>query len=256
MTGEAMKQLIDTLQAAAMVEEKEFDGRKYTSRPVHLVKLPRPDPLEAGTLGAVVDYLAENRDGLDHKQLTVHIVHERSVQIVGRIDLQDMNRPVYLRATPMANDLVDRFVNRYLPTEEFCIGLMTLFAPDPAGRRAGLLAYAGNLVEAGTLELNDGGASVTATVQKSLVNRKDETFVNPAALIARQSFPEIVLGPRDFIFRLQRSDDDGNEAGVPQAALFEADAGVWKLDAMAKIAAWLRMRLAEKKLDGEVGLIV
>ena len=256
MTGEAMKQLIDTLQAAATVEEKEFHERTYTGRPVHLVKIPLPAPLQAGTLGAVTDYLAENRDQLDHKQLTVHVVNERSVQIVGQINPQDMSRPVYLNATPMAHDLVDGFVNRYLPNEEFCIGLMSLFASDPAGRRSALLAYAGNLVEAGTLELNDGGVSVTATVQKSLVNRKNETFVNPVALIARQSFSEIVLGPRDFIFRLQRSDDDGNEAGVPQAALFEADAGVWKLDAVAKIAAWLRMRLAEKKLDGEVGLIV
>lgn len=62
---------------------------------------------------------------------------------------------------------------------------------------------------------------------------------NPVYLAPYRTFREVTQPLSPFVLRMKQ----GREGGLPTVALFEADGGKWKLDAIAFIRDFLREKI-------------
>lgn len=131
--------------------------------------------------------------------------------------------------------------NRWIDHESFCIALQSKFLPNDD--RGLLLKFAGT-VESGTIaEYGDDGVTQKATVKVGIAKKGEAVIPNPVTLVAYRTFIEVEQPESLYIFRMQ----DRN--GI-QCALYEADGGAWKMDAMRRIKAYLESTLAG--MDGYI----
>ena len=107
--------------------------------------------------------------------------------------------------------------------------------------RALLLKFAGT-VEAGTVaEYGDDGVSQKAAIKTGIASKGEAIIPSPIKLKPYRTFLEVSQPESDFVFRMKES------MGV-FCALFEADGGAWKMDAMEYIKWYLEDRLPEEQL--------
>lgn len=105
-----------------------------------------------------------------------------------------------------------------------------------------LLKFAGT-VEAGTVtQYGDDGVTQKALVKNGVASKTDAIVPNPVNLIPYRTFLEVEQPESAFIFRMRESDRGG-----VSCAIFEADGGAWKYEAMHNIAAYIREELEEMK---------
>lgn len=102
-----------------------------------------------------------------------------------------------------------------------------------------VLRFAGT-IESGTLAAySDDGISQSATVKKGIAGKESALVPNPVKLRPYRTFIEVQQPESEFIFRMK--DYDG-EIGC---AIFEADGGAWKREAMKNIKEYLEFELAD-----------
>ncbi|KHO31340.1 hypothetical protein OR63_10900, partial [Clostridium tetani] len=82
--------------------------------------------------------------------------------------------------------------------------------------------------------VGDDGVSQAATIKTGVASVNEVKVPNPVVLAPFRTFPEIEQPESKFIFRMQSG---------PRAALFEADGGAWRNEAMIKIKAYLEEQL-------------
>ena len=121
--------------------------------------------------------------------------------------------------------------------ESFCIALQSKFV-DNEDRKL-LLKFAGTVQDGTVTEYGDDGISQKATVKTGLSSKSDAIVPNPVILKPFRTFLEVDQPESAFIFRMK----NGNY-GV-QCALFEADGGAWKIEAMKNIKEYLQEELKE-----------
>jgi hypothetical protein len=239
-TGNAVIQMVEAARQAvdAKTRTVEIQGvpyaleRKGYGADALRELIPQNDPqastLGAGSLTAVLDYLKENRDGLDLSRITVHVVAADRVEILGPLrDKRD--RETFLRSTPTLSDRLSDFEGRYHGQEDFVLKVQTLFADTPD--RAELLKLAGNLTDEAVRIAVDDGVTQQVTTKTGGAKVGISNVKNPVDLVQLRSFPEIDLNPVPFVVRVK---------GQPsQVALFDASGGRWRIDAIRKIYAYL-----------------
>lgn len=217
------RRLVD-IEGAAFVLERKGDGADA------IRQLIPADPkaakaIEVHTLDAVTDYLRENRDGLELAKVAIHVVGPRMVRVLGPLR-EHRDRECFVVATPPADDLAG--LNTFQPQADFVLMLQRFFVAD--AERAALLLLAGTLAdEDARTAVDDGVTQIVATKAGSRLG--SASVKNPWLLVPRRSFPEVALAPVPFVLRVK-----GNGPGQPSSlALFEADGGAWRVDAIAKI---------------------
>jgi hypothetical protein len=213
--------------AGILVLERDSTGAEKVRELIP--EQPPAAALAVHTLQAVRDFLEENRDNLDRKGLVVHVVGPRNVAVRGPLRAR-RDREVFLQAVPPVDD-VGGF-NAYASQAEFVLWVQRHFLDTD--ERKELLRLAGTLADEDTrTAVDDGVSQIVATKAGSKLGAA--VVKNPWRLVPRRSFPEIALDPVDFVLRVK-----GNGPGQPSSlALFEADGGAWKVDAIAKIRAAL-----------------
>lgn len=133
-------------------------------------------------------------------------------------------------------------LNQFVDQESFCIGLQSMF--EHTADLDLLKKFAGT-VEAGTVaEYGDNGVSQKATIRQGIASKAEAIVPNPVRLKPYRSFLEVEQVESSFVFRMK-------EHGGICCALYEADGGAWKLDAMQKIKEYLK-----QQLDGVDGFTI
>src|SRR3712207_352563 len=122
----------------------------------------------------------------------------------------------------------------YYGTEEFNILLQSAFVQNED--RDILLKVVGNIKEEVIKSVGDDGISQAATIKTGVATMGDVIIPNPVSLIPRRTFNEVEPPESQFIFRMK----DG-----PRCALFEADGGAWKNEAMKNIKEYLASALED-----------
>lgn len=232
MIKAALRYLMEEMSPAKVIEA---NGEEWSDRKLYRINHnPKASPIELYTLSSLVDYLKSSID--DFPKLIVHVKSPTRVSVYSNLDY-DRERECLVEVSAQLPDF--RF-NQYMDHEEFCINLQSKFIDN--GDRALLLKFAGT-VEAGSVaQYGDDGVTQKATVKTGVASKSDAVVPNPVILTAYRTFLEVEQPAQQFIFRMQQ----GNTGSVI-CALFEADGGAWRIDAVENVRLYLEEQLEDIK---------
>jgi hypothetical protein len=239
-TAEAIDRIVALRdQGAAM---KEVDGVMYTTQDLTpVIYEPKVRALEIESLTSLVSYLSDNLDQLDPSKYLIHVKSPTEVEIVSVVAGKKREREVYLRAT-LDETVFSAFpFERFLAVEEFQIRLKTQFVQDEAIER--LIAFTAKVTNASEVSQNDDGISQQVSVKKGVSGSLSATAPVPAVqvLTPYRTFREINQPQGQFLFRMKE------RSGV-EVALFEADGGRWRIEAVEGIKVYLSEKLPAVKV--------
>ena len=205
-----------------------FDSNEYNLQELNPRKYA--PILELQTLKSLVDYLKSDNDFINNRKLVVVVDSFHRVSVYDQVDFENGKRPqlVSVKATvpviPFSN---------WRDQEEFNIMLQSMFIND-ADRNL-VLDFASHLkIEKGA-EAQDNGVTQTVTVRDGVASLAHAKTPNPVTLRPYRTFNEVEQPASQFVFRVNKS---------ANLALFEADGGKWKLDAVKNISDYLKTELA------------
>ncbi|OHX28345.1 hypothetical protein Javan273_0037 [Streptococcus phage Javan273] len=211
------------------------DGKEFYDRNKHgLVELnpkKRPKTLNLNTLNSMIDYLKSNMNMIDSKRLMV-VVESPTQVIVLEQDDEELNRNVLVTVEAI---IPRNQFGSYEAASDFNIILQSKFVDSD--NRATVIEFASALkVESGS-EIIDDGISQTATIKQGVASLAKAKAPNPVTLRPYRTFTEVEQPASQFIFRINQR---------AEMALFEADGGKWRLDAINNIANYLKEELADQ----------
>ena len=230
---EALEYLVNLgMEADPLVEA---DNRLYSTKQLHPVKEIGPDFLEINFLDSFVTYLREGVDNTHNAdKLIVQIESPTQINLHTQIK-GDFNQRFTLICCLA---LVTQFpYGRFIDPEEFIIKAQSSFAATDDLLK--IRSIVGNVKSEEVLQFSDDGVSQQVTA-KSGIARVENVAIPPRVRLAPyRTFIEIEQPESEFVFRARKSD------GLPLFALFEADGGAWRIEAMKRIKSYLETQLTE-----------
>lgn len=213
---------------------REIDGNTYSDKPLERINyIPYAGAIEMVTLSSFVEYIKANVDVMADKMI-VHVVSPTEVRLYSALD-SDRKREYLVNVRAGLPDF--RF-GSFIDHENFVIALQSKFAPNED--RDLVLKFAGTVEDGTVAEYGDDGVTQKATVKTGVASKADAVVPNPVTLIPYRTFLEVQQPASDFVFRMKSAN------GV-QCAIFEADGGAWKNEAMDNIKEYLKNELADLK---------
>jgi len=228
-----IKAAIDRILGLAAVEKFSIDGRTFTSKNLAEVVPPSPDSMKINTLTGFADYINKNPDRLRYEGLLAHVIDPENVVLRSSIEPVHQARSTYLSANHSPASFP---FGQYLQVENFIISLQTYFVSSPTV--ADMIRLVGNLTVGASVKHLDDGISQEVTAKTGITRVENVVVPNPVLLAPYRTFLEITQPESPFVFRIKQDKD-----GAPTCALFSADGGNWKLEAIAGIKQWLETEL-------------
>ena len=258
MIREAMQYLFEKV---AKPEVMTIGGKLYTTMAVIPAKDAEPIAICAGTLTGLVDYISANPDNLDAKSLFLNVTGHDVVTIQGPIHGDFNQRFVFLQAKLPSE--ISYPWGSFQEIEQFIIGLQSRFIQDDTTQS--ILQFVGNVRDEKVNTSQDDGISQTVTAKVGIARVAEAVVPNPVELRPFRTFPEIEQPKSKFVFRMRSGEPFEllrpfrtfpeieqpkskvfrirSGEPVPICALFEADGGRWKVDAIASIREYLKTAL-------------
>ncbi len=240
---EALEYLVDTGFSLRKAQQTptvlDINDRKYlfhngTCEEIDETDGYQPDNLPVYTLSGLVEWIHADPDRLfadkDHPCIA-RVEDPCGVTVLSQ--LTPVRQVRYHIATCRYDAPRVRY-NDYLDAEDFGIMLQTNFIEDE--NRNVVLRIARNLTEEQSAQTADDGVSQRVTFKSGVKEVDSAVFRNPAFLRPLRAFPEIDQPSSPFVVRFK----EGH-----LAAIFEADGGAWKNEAVKRTGAWLKERLAD-----------
>ena len=100
-------------------------------------------------------------------------------------------------------------------------------------------ALVGNIRMENEAQTADDGMSQRVTVKDGVSTVREAIVKNPFVLYPFRTFEEVDQPASPFVLRIRKNQ------GGPEAALFEADGGVWRNEAVKRIGAYLENALSD-----------
>lgn len=229
MIKEAIAHLL-AVGKSERAEITEIDGFKYfmTNEGLTLLKKPRLETralINVTTLDSIVDYVNERVDkGLtDVGKYIIHIKTPTSVSLYSQCF--DQGRDHFMESKAIVPEF--RFGNWFEP-DTFIINMMANFEETPDMKK--IFAVVGNIKEENVKNVSDNGVTQTVVARQGVSMATEVIVPNPVLLKPYRTFIEVEQPESAFVFRLK----DG-----PQAALFDADGGAWRIEAMHNISQYI-----------------
>ena len=218
-------------------EITEHNGLRYANR--QLVQLPEDSPAVFGTktLASIVELILKENDHNGLNDLIIHVESPTKVN-VHTVLRSHLDRFTLYSATA---ELPRIPLDSYLDLEAMNILLKSAFVQN--GTRDELIKVLGQVVEDAIKTSVDDGMSQTVTVNtgvRSLAKMEMPTIVK---LAPYRTFIEVSQPEGEFLLRLRKG---------PEAALFEADGGAWKMAARKNIKQYFEVALVELIEAGKV----
>lgn len=218
----------------------EVGGTSFVTRPVYdPPHEPTPATLKLNTLTGLIDYVTKGADAVtgDDNGLMIHVVSERQVDVVSGLFGRFDQRRVYATASAEAVLSKSSFnYGEFYDCELFVIKLLSLF--EDFDGRAAVLRVVGNIKEENVRNTGDDGVTQTVTARSGIARVEEVAVPNPVHLAPFRTFREVTQPLSPFVLRMK-----GRDGGLPTAALFEADGGKWKLDAIGFIREFLSTKI-------------
>ena len=230
-----IKKALEYIVALSCPTIQKIGDETYSDKPLNRISyVPRAKSIEMNTLSSLIDYIKSGVDSFADEMI-IHVQSPTRVSMYSGLDCErEREYVVEVKANVPAFNF-----NQFQDHESFCIGVQSKCIDDPETDKALLLRFAGT-VEAGSVaEYGDDGVSQKATVKTGIASKGEALVPSPASLKPFRTFVEVEQPVSGFIFRMK---EDKYNKGI-QCALFEADGGAWKLEAMQAIKAYLDSEL-------------
>lgn len=229
MIKEALQYIVG-LQQPKIIES---GARRYTDANLRLMDEElRAEHIEMSTLSGLVDYIKAGVDDMAERML-VQVVSPTEVRLISQLDF-DRKRECLVKVKA---EIPEFSYGRFISTEAFLIGIRSKFIQNEGAEA--ILRFAGTVENGTVASYGDDGISQTATVKKGIASKETALVPNPVKLRPFRTFTEVTQPESEFVFRMRGSEGDVT------CAIFEADGGAWKREAMKNIKQHLEVELAE-----------
>lgn len=238
MIKDALRYLVSLGEAGL----HEKNGQTYSDKPLHLLKQPTASPFVVHTLSSLVDYLKSDFDTVFNadRPFIVHVVSPTTVSVESPLN-NDAGRDQFMVAEASIPNF--RF-DQWYDTEEFNIKLQSCFVQNDD--RDIVLRVVGNVREEDVKTYGDDGVSQSVVAKVGVAQVGNVEVPNPVLMKPYRTFVEVDQPESNFVFRMQNG---------PRCALFEADGGAWKLDAINNIKEYLLESLSLEVESGKITII-
>ena len=234
------QQSIRDVQEAGKPEILEVNGEKYLFadgrieriKPVLPDRLVKPETFAAFSLDGLIDFIRNDVDKFfmdESAKCIVRVSGPTLVEVITPTSGYWKERTVLARCQATVPNIQ---FGEYLDPEDFQVMMLAKF--HPSENRDLVLKLAGSIRQEQNIERADDGVSQRVTVNQGVATAANVTVKNPVYLIPMRTFPEVDQPESPFVLRFN------DKANV---ALFSGDGGAWKLEAVAKIADYLRSNL-------------
>lgn len=223
----------------------EIDGKKWSTRSFNRILFePKPETLQVSTLTGFIDYIKANPDKLEGKSIMVLIDSYKRVKLISKLQGELLERAVYIEAV-VDPELKTFQFDRYMSIESFIIALRSMFEPTEDVEK--VIAYISKVRGGKGFTLDDDGVTQAATVSTGVSGALTKKESAPVILRLRpfRTFREIQQVESEFLFRMKLGDD----GETVNCALFEADGGRWRSQAISAIYERLIIDLGTMGLD-------
>lgn len=224
------EEIIEAIRKGETVQTFDIDGKTYYSSQLYRPqRTDYPRAIEVESLSSIVDYIANKIDGTA-EGIFIHVQSHSSVALMRYMD-DDSYRAALVTASYR---IVNTFrVNEFTGAELFVTALATSFLPSE--QRDALAKFVSGLEVASSTMLEDDGVSQKTQVRVGITGRDRTSVPNPIKLQMFRTFPEVKQPTSEFALRLKKQDDR-----TPLVGLFQADNGLWQIDAMTNIKLYLQ----------------
>ncbi|GEO70466.1 hypothetical protein [Levilactobacillus acidifarinae] len=250
MEKSAFEFLTDQANAAADKAIKtDGDGHTFKVGPNVEEYVPddMPGTILVSTLSSVADFVNQVEDATSRGQLLVQVEGPQRVVVKSALDKYG-RRAQFMVAETIYDDFE---FNRWYDRETLNIALQSKFVslPVPEGReyddKGTLLRFLSAYKESTENTASDDGVTQTATVATGAASVGTAKVPNPVLLAPYRTFSEVEQPQSQFIFRMHEG---------MKGALFEADAGAWRSEAIQNIKAYFAEKFS--KLDSDVVVVL
>lgn len=224
------KSFVEKIIELADVSLEEVDGRTYAPRQMFPVQGPVIPVLKIHTLAGVVAAIkagfAEPVEG--SPKPAIHVINHENVEVVEPVADEWNRLMVHIHAAVGENRCKFQY-GKWYDTEEFIIELQTSFVETDT--RKTILKMVSAISSNREVKTADDGVSQQVTLKAGVVIQERADVPNPIVLRPYRTFIDVGQPESSFVFRIR-----GGDGQPTKCALFEADGGHWKLDAMTNIA--------------------
>lgn len=228
-----------------------IDGAEWTDRKLTKVEnIQSIDKVSFYTLTSLVEYLKSGVDVPNDfvKHIFINVESPSHVQVYSEVNKDNHYNRTQIAEVNAMLPVVK--IGQFVDQTEFCIMLRANFVDDGIiienedsrfdTDKNALIAVASNIVSGTIAQYEDTGITQKATIKTGIQESEDKLLPEKTTLRPYRTFLEVEQPKSEFIFRAQDDKYDG-----VQLALYEADGGKWKLDAMASVKAYLKEQLSE-----------
>jgi hypothetical protein len=202
---------------------------------------PKFSSLEVSRLTGLVDLLENGFESVLAENPFVHVISHEQVDVICNTSDGFGRRQRFISAKLQKPEREFTF-NQYMGQEQFIIALRSLFIQD--SQLDDLVRLAGNLASGSEIRQEDDGFTQRATVKAGVVMVQEKTILPRVTLTPFRTFREAKQPSSEYVFRV-KGDEKGN-----YCALFEADGGTWKLQAMDNVKDWISNQIKGSDVEG------
>lgn len=224
------RNFIEKIESMSAPQVVETPQGVFSKNQLYRLGKKTVDTIKVGTISGLVA-LIKNEVNCYDKPLFVRITNPEIIDVFSGLK-DDIQRDM-----PFTSQADFRKFNfdQYISIESMIIALKSRF--EPTEDREYLVQLLGNITDRQSVQTKDDGITQSATV-KSGIQLVGEQRIKPIVkLKPYRTFLEVEQPESEFLIRLK----DGH------AALFEADGGAWKNQAMANIGDLVRDMLKDTK---------
>lgn len=201
------------------------------------VELSLGAPVNFTTLEGIIDFAQQQSD--DH---FLHVRDYKTVRLTGQLLNEWGTRRIAAESNMFERH--DFEFRRNMGIETFIINLRSKFIMTE--ELTDLLDFVSNISQSSVNSADDDGVSQTVVTKNSITMRHERTAFNGRCkLRPYRTFSEVEQPEIECYLRLTQQDK-----GLPLVALYEADGGEWKNQAVANIKQFLRAKTKDIDIIG------